>query len=590
MTTPKIKRLPLGNSDFRSIRTENYFYVDKTWYIELFEQEHNKNQIFIRPRRFGKSLFLSTLSYYYDINYVNEFERLFGDLYIGQNPTPEKNSYAVLKFDFSGLNTLGGADVFTSSFHQKIRSTIRKFLDDHKNIFPDTIDIIRQINREQPNLSIVDWAFDIAQSAGIKIFVIIDEYDHFATDLIKLGVVGGDDFYTTMVKSNGLVRSFYALLKSATTTSIVNRTFITGISPVMLDDLTSGYNIAANYSLDERYNEMLGFTREEVNVLMEGTGVEADKINIDMEYYYNGYLFNKWCKNKVYNSSMILYIFNQILRTGKPPEYLIDPNLGMDISRLQHLIQKESNRKILVKILTEGCIVSNILVNFLTEQLDKDASYFVSLLFYMGFLTIKDSYLDELRLVIPNFSILTVYWGYMRQLVNETSPDTTVEEAMLKEAINTLAMEGDIYNFIDYVSKNVFSKLSDYDLQHFNEKYIKVMLLSYLFLKNVYIPISEYEVDSGRIDIFLQRNPLFPEVRYEWVLELKYCKTSAKESEITAKRQEGLEQLNDYIQSHHLKDRPNLKPALLLFIGKNKYEIVTEGIGTENHVNKPNAL
>jgi hypothetical protein len=584
MSTKKIQRLPLGNADFKSIRTENYFYVDKTRYIELLEQEHNKNQIFIRPRRFGKSLFLSTLLYYYDINYANEFDQLFGDLYIGQRPTPEKNSYAVLKFDFSGLNALGGADAFIASFCKKVRSAIRDFLLLHKNIFSKAEQIVDQINKEQPDLSILDWAFTIARDANTKIFVIIDEYDHFATDLAKLGVAGGNDFYATMVKSNGLVRSFYAVIKSASAASIVDRTFITGISPVMLDDLTSGYNIATNYSLDKQYNEMLGFTRDEVEILMKGTGVDANLINIDMEYYYNGYLFNESGKDKVYNSSMILYFFSQILKTEEPPQSLIDPNLGIDVSRLRHLTQKESNRNTLIQILTENSIVSNILVNFSTDPLDNEESSFVSLLFYMGFLTIKESYLDELRLVIPNFSIQTVYWGYMRQLVKESSPDTTVEEKMLKEAVNALAMEGDLYRFIDYVSKNAFSKLSDYDLQYFNEKYIKMLLLAYLFLKSVYIPISEYEVDSGRIDIFLQRNPKFPEINYEWVLELKYCKTTAKESEIAEKRREGLEQLNKYIQSHHLKNRPNLKSALIIFIGKNKYEIITEGIETESRV------
>jgi hypothetical protein len=407
--------------------------------------------------------------------------------------------------------------------------------------------------------------------------MIIDEYDHFASDLIKLGEVGGSDFYSTMVKSNGLVRSFYSRIKIATNSSVVDHTFITGISPVMLDDFTSGYNIVTNYSLDEKYNEMLGFTIDEVNAIMLSTGVDSKMLsNIDMEYYYNGYLFNAECKNKVYNSSMILYLFSQVLNTGKPPRELIDPNLGMDVSRLNYIIQKNGNREILVKILTEGSIVSNILAKFRTEPLGKESSYFVSLLFYMGYLTIKEFYLDELRLVIPNFSIRTVYWEYMRQLVTETSPDTTVEERQLKEAINILAMEGNIHNFIDHVSKNVFSKLSDYDLQHFDEKYIKMMLLAYLFLKSVYIPISEYEVDAGRIDVFLQRNPKYPEIKYEWIIELKYCKTSAKKSEIVEKRKEGLRQLREYIQSHHLKDRPNLKPVLIIFIGKNKYEIIAE--------------
>ncbi|MDR1141294.1 MAG: ATP-binding protein [Planctomycetaceae bacterium] len=581
MSTENIKRLPLGNSNFKSVKTENYFYVDKTRYIGLLENESNSSQLFIRPRRFGKSLFLSTLAYYYDINYANEFEPLFGDLYIGKNPTPKRNSYAVMKFDFSGLNPQGGDDEFVSSFCNKIRSTVRDFMLFHKNIFPKSEQIVDQINMESPNLSLIDWAFSVAGDAGIKIFVIIDEYDHFATDLISLGVVEGKDFYSAMVKSNGLVRSFYATLKSATQTSILDRTFITGISPVMLDDLTSGYNIASNYSLNKKYNEMLGFTGEEVIRVREATGVDAGLINVDMEHYYNGYSFNEDAKEKVYNSSMILYFFDQILQTGKPPQNLIDPNLGMDLGRLRHLAQKENNRNILIKILTDGNIVSKIITNFSTEQLNGGDQYFISLLFYLGYLTIKESYVNKLRFVIPNYSIQTVYGEYMRQLIKNSSPKTSVLENELSETIIALATKGDIHCFIDYVSKNVFQKLSVYDLQHFDEKYIKILLLAYLFLNDIYITISEGEVDSGRMDIFLQRNPIFPEVKYEWVLELKYCQTRAKAAAIAKARQKGLEQLNHYIKSHHLKNRPNLKTALIIFIGKNKYEIIVD-----HHVKK----
>jgi hypothetical protein len=571
-----MKRLPLGNSDFKKVRTENYFYVDKTRYIELLENENNSSQLFIRPRRFGKSLFLSTLSYYYDNNYANEFDQLFGDLYIGKHPTPKRNSYAVMNFDFSGLNALEGADTFITSFYEKIHNSIRKFLNIHTGIFPEVREKIKQIDRKPPNLSILDWAFEVAQSADIKIFIIIDEYDHFATDLAKLGVVGGNDFYTAMVKSNGLVRSFYARIKSATTSSIVDRTFITGISPVMLDDLTSGYNISSNYSLNKKYNEMLGFTREEVTLVMEAAGVDSGLINVDMEYYYNGYLFNEDATEKVYNSSMILYFFDQILQTGKPPQNLIDPNLGMDLGRLRHLVHQENNRNILVKILTDGSVVSRIITNFSTDQLNSGDYYFVSLLFYLGYLTIKESYIDKLRLVIPNYSIQTVYGGYMRQLIQDSSPETSVSENELNETIISLAMQGDIHCFIDYVSRNVFQKLSVYDLQRFDEKYIKILLLAYLFLTDIYITISESEVDSGRMDIFLQRNPLFPEVKYEWVLELKYCQTRAKAAAIAKARKEGLEQLNQYIKSHHLKNRPNLKTALIILIGKNKYDIIID--------------
>jgi hypothetical protein len=149
----------------------------------------------------------------------------------------------------------------------------------------------------------------------------------------------------------------------------------------------------------------------------------------------------------------------------------------------------------------------------------------------------------------------------------------TVEEGPLRNAMYRLGMDGDLHGFIHYVSENAFSKFSDYDLQHFDEKYIQILLLAYLFMSRMYIPMSEYETVPGRADIFLQRNPLSPEVRYEWLFEIKYCKASAKEREIAAKRDEGWAQLEQYVNSFRMKNRPNLKAALLLFTGKDKFEI-----------------
>jgi hypothetical protein len=247
--------------------------------------------------------------------------------------------------------------------------------------------------------------------------------------------------------------------------------------------------------------------------------------------------------------------------------------LNIDPKRLKRLVQNEHNRNILIQIIKDGSIVSNVLEKFSIDHLNDD-SYFVSLLFYMGLLTIRESYLGDLLLVIPNYSIQTTFWSYLRELVQDYSPDIVLDVQELKDSIRQIAVEGNIHHFIDYVSTHAFCKLSDYDLQRFDEKYIKVLLFAYLILSGFYIPMSEFETVPGRTDIFLQRNPKFPQVTYEWIWELKYCKTNAKKSEIAKKRKEGLEQLNMYINSARLKDRPNLKSALLIFIGKDKYEIV----------------
>jgi hypothetical protein len=221
----------------------------------------------------------------------------------------------------------------------------------------------------------------------------------------------------------------------------------------------------------------------------------------------------------------------------------------------------------------DGSIVSDILDKFSIDMIDDD-SYFISLLFYLGMLTIKAPYHFQLELSIPNYSVKTLYWEYLTNQIAQTSPEMTVKFRQLNDAIYSLAMDGNVRLFIGYISENAFSKLSDYDLQLFDEKYIQIMMLAYLFMNKIYIPMSEYEAVPGRVDIFLQRNQHNPEVRYEWIFELKYCKTSATDSEIDAKRQKGLEQLNQYANSSRMKDRPNLKAALIVFIGKSKFEII----------------
>jgi hypothetical protein len=571
METGSFKRLPYGKSDFRDIVTKNYAYVDKTRFIEELENESNPNHFFIRPRKFGKTLFLTMLYNYYDLNRRDGFEQVFGGLYIGKHPTPERNSYAMLEFDFSGLDTSDGKS-FKKSFSNKVQNAVRLFLDMYEHVIPDAGLTIRRIDEKDPGIGALEIAFDAAFKNGIKIYVVIDEYDHFANDLIAMGTRAGKDFYRTMISANGLVRDFYERIKAATKSSVVYRTFITGISPVMLDDLTSGYNIARILTLNPKYNEMLGFTHSEVVTLMAETGVDPALINVDMEAYYNGYLFHKEGKNRVYNPAMILYFFEQILSFGKPPENIVDLNIGTDYGRLRRLAQNEKNRETLLQIMKDGSVISQILEKFSIDMIDDD-SYFISLLFYMGMLTIDAPCHFQLKLCIPNYSVKTQYWEYLARQIMETSPEMTVRSQPLNDAIYTLAMEGDVRRFVEYVSENAFSKLSDYDLQRFDEKYIQVLMLAYLFMSKIYIPMSEYETVPGRADIFLQRSPLLPDVRYEWVFEIKYGKASAKNDEIAAKRSEGLEQLTQYLHSFRMKDRPGLKAALLVFIGKNRFEI-----------------
>jgi hypothetical protein len=374
-----------------------------------------------------------------------------------------------------------------------------------------------------------------------------------------------------MVRANGMVRDFYETLKIGTS-DVLDRIFITGISPVMLDDLTSGFNIAVNLTIEQKYNEMLGFTQEEVDALMTETGVAPSQIDVDMSLYYNGYLFHSEGENRLYNPSMVLYFFDRILRDGKTTmNNIIDPNLKTDYGRLKRLIQNDKSRNALIEIAKNNDIVATIIEKFSIDALFNE-EYFISLLFYMGLITIKEPHLSKVRLGIPNFSIKTVYWEYISRLTQESSPLMTVETRPLDDAIESMAMEGDLHRYIDYVSRNAFSKLSDKDLQHFDEKYIKILLLAYLFQSKIYVPMSEYETGSGYTDIFLQRNPQLPQIKYEWVLEIKYLKTSDAKK-LPQAQKEASEQLQRYIHAHRLEGRSDLKTATVVFIGKTKYEI-----------------
>jgi hypothetical protein len=567
-----VKQLPYGASNFEKVRTKNYVYIDKTRYIELLEQENNDNLFFTRPRKFGKSLFFSMLSYYYDINQADKFEQLFGDLYIGQHPTPKHNTYLVLNLDFSGLDT-SNEECFKVSLSRKIQDTVRGFLERYSHRFPKGDIYNAQIDTEQPGIASLRKAFNAAEAANKKIFIIIDEYDHFANDLIAHGTYTGDDTYRHLVRANGVVRDFYEILKEGTKT-VVDRIILTGITPIMLDDVTSGFNISNNLSLKKKYNEMLGFTAEEVNTLMQETGIDPSMIHIDMEVLYNGYLFHQDGEHRVYNPSMMLYLFDSILSDGSV-ENIIDNNLKMDYGKLKRLIQNENNREQLIQIVQENTILSEIVSTFSIDNLH-DNEYFVSLLFYLGLLTIDHAEHNKIYLKIPNYSIRTVYWDYILQLTKERNKDVKINISRQLEAIDSLAFKGDAKPYIDYVSENIICRLSNRDLQHFDEKYVKIMLLNSLYLSNLYLVITEYEVDNGYVDIYMQRSHYFPNVPYEWVWEVKYIKkeeADTKKNILQEKRNEARTQLEKYRKSSFFAKRTDVRYLSLIFIGKDAFEM-----------------
>ncbi|MDR1400144.1 MAG: ATP-binding protein [Treponema sp.] len=383
----------------------------------------------------------------------------------------------------------------------------------------------------------------------------------------------GDNVYRNIMKANGLVRDFYETLKIGSK-SVVSRIFLTGISPMMMNDLTSDFNIASNLSLDLFYNEMLGFTHDEVDALIDASGIDRALITVDMEHYYNGYLFHKRADTRVYNPTMALYCLSQIQRTKLPPEDIIDVNLRTDYSRLRRLAENEHNRTLLLDIMKNDTITDEVAVSFSIDEMHRE-QYFVSLLFYMGLLTIDRLNRGRTVLKIPNYSIRTIYWEYIELFTRNLNTAVIIDSREESAAIATLAYNGDPVPYIDYMSKNIFQRFSNRDLIGFDEKYIKLMLLGGFFRSRLYIPNSEKEVEHGYIDIFLQRSPLVPDVSYEWVWELKYLKKAdATEVQVAAALESARAQLARYRASALFTGRDDVKFATLLFIGKEQYQIV----------------
>ncbi|NUV00555.1 hypothetical protein XO12_10855, partial [Marinitoga sp. 1154] len=319
------KKIPYGKQNFEWVIMQNYYYIDRTKYIEKLESLNETNIVFLRPRKFGKTLFLDTLAKYYDINYAEKFEALFKELYIGKNPTSLKNSYYILYMDFSGIQT-ENKEKLISSFKNKIISALKGFNTRYKQ------DITIKEEYSEPADIMNTFLSEAVDSLDKPIYLLIDEYDHFANELLSFNL----DLFKDSVTKHGFVRKFYEEIKKGTKT-IIERLFMTGVSPIMLDSLTSGFNITMNITLAPEFNEMLGFKEEEVKELLEYYGIYSEKLLKEMQENYNGYRFNKEVKAKVYNPDMVFYFIIQYGRTKKPPEKIIDDNIMSDYKKVQNL-------------------------------------------------------------------------------------------------------------------------------------------------------------------------------------------------------------------------------------------------------------
>ena len=556
-----VKRLPSGISDYERLITDNYYYVDKTLYIEKLENYPNPNVMLLRPRKFGKTLFTSTLENYYDVLKKDKFDALFSDTYIGKNPTSSKNRYYILKFNFAGIDTNSIGSTI-ESFKQKVILSINSFIEKYNiNFF---------INSDLTSEALLGNIFEAFrfQKPNEKIYVIIDEYDHFANELLGFNVSGFKD----LVSKNGKVRKWYEILKEGTE-SVVDRIFITGVAPITLDGMTSGFNIVSDITRDARFNEMMGFTKKELIEMMEHQGITSEKIEEllpVMKENYDGYRFSLDAEEKMYNSNMTLYFLNQYVGLGKVPTELVDVNIASDyakIGRMLNLCKDEKRLEILETTVSGEGIISGI-----TEKFNPEIGFgdkeMVSMLYYLGYLTIGETVGIYPRLTIPNKMMREIYSDYLLKLVREELKMDfdvgTVYEQMTLETITT----GKIDKVIEQLKKYL-TNLSNRDYQRFDEKYVKLIFYCITMNMQMYFVRSEMEVRRKYPDLLL-----IPRENgkgyYSVMIEFKYLKKE-EAKKLEEKKEEAKTQIEEYASFDELKNLPNLRKYTVVAVNDEIY-------------------
>ena len=540
----KIKQLPYGVSDFESVIRDNLYYVDKTMYIPMLE-EQPRNLMFIRPRRFGKSLLLSMLKTYYDKAKKDQFEEIFGSLWIGKHPTPLMGRYQVMHLDFSQIG--GTIDELEKRFDEYLCYRLDAFVNKYADDYPDYF--IKAFFECKTYTGKLIQITTTANELRIPMYLIIDEYDNFTNVVLS---EKGEEVYHKMTHAEGFYRDVFKKFKGT-----FERIFFTGVSPVTLDDLTSGFNIGWNISTLFYFDKMLGFSTDEVREMFKyykEAGLLPDNCDIEamieeMKPWYDNYCFAKECLkdgNRVFNSDMVLFYLRNYVMYKSSPEVMLDPNTKTDYNKLRNLIQLDrldGDRKgILRKIAEEGEIVAEVLPSFPAYQLIRPRM-FVSLLFYYGMLTIKGMRGARPILTIPNNNVRMQYYNF---LMEEYDRRCSIEVSNLQDGFDSLAFDGEWRSVMQYMC-DCYKQLSSVRDSIEGERNIQGFFMAYLSLCNYYIIAPELELQHGYCDFFLLPNMTHYQAAHSYILELKYLsKSDYSDEKSNAQWNEAVEQIKGY--------------------------------------------
>ena len=552
-----MKKIPYGISDFKRLKTENFYFVDKTHYIEKLENFSSSFMMFLRPRRFGKSLFIAILEAYYDIYFKDEFEAIFKDTYILNHRTKEASSYMVLRFDFSIVDIYDVEESFKHILELTLNSFVRRY----------SLNI--KFKNENP-ISMFADIFDYVKEHNINLYVMIDEYDNFAN---KLFLNSQEDYLNIVTKKTAPFKQFFTTLKAGTSgnNAPIKRMFITGVTPMTMYDVTSGFNIGDNISLNSTFHNMIGFTTDELKETLSYYKLE-NKVKLSMlEEWYNHYKFN-YKNTPIYNSDMVLYFIKEYLNEDELPREMIDINIRSDYSKLKTIIytnkKLNGNFKNLQRLIGgESIVISNLVQDFSALNLTKEEN-FKSFLFYLGLVTIQDRRL-KLSLKIPNETVKRIDIDFLKDAL-EMEKAFVLNTDKLSDLLADFALHGDIEVF-KYLATQIKENTGIRDYIS-SEQTVKSMYLAYLSLTPYYVVKSEEELNKGFADILLK--PLNPYVEYVGLVEFKFIKreknkpTSKAIDTIVKKAKK---QLDDYKKDELVTEFTNrglrLQKVVILFWG-----------------------
>jgi hypothetical protein len=522
-------KFPYAISDFHALRTQGYLYLDRTTGIPALE-EAGKQLVFLRPRRFGKSLLLSMLANYYDINTTDQFNALFGDLAIGKNPTPEHNQHLILRWDFSKVSGQGDIEQIKQNLFLHVNQSISDFIQRYQHLLKYPVNI------HEDAIASLQSVLDTVKNSGHLVYILIDEYDNFANEVL-VHDLGNGQRYRDLLESEGIVKTLFKVIKASASEGKIARVFITGVSPVVLSDMTSGYNVATSIYLEPRFNELCGITQPEllslIGQVLQHCGhdlAQQDAIAETMKQFYNGYRFcGRMASPLLYNPTLCFYFLRHYQRECEPPRQMLDGNLAMDAGRIRYIANLPGGVSVIGNILDEQnpVLLPYLESQFGVEQLHRlqtDARYMVSLLYYFGVLTISGlaGALDEWQLDVPNRVIYALYVDALREKALPELADRRQVEALAKQFYQT----ADLQPLADYLEDKYFAVFNNRDYRWGNELTIKAAFMSLLFDDMYYIMDSESALQRRYADLVMVIRPDMRRlaVLKDFVLEFKYLK------------------------------------------------------------------